>query len=156
MRRRLLLRRLTVAMTALMLLPQRVVANWNQRAFDSTLPTDALKAAFGRSDTVRALEIELKMPTTAYQGALVPVMALTRLPGVTRMALLVHENPQPLVALFEFGPNALAEMATRVRLLESSEVTVVVESAGQLFSNSLPVRVLVSACDSDQARGSAS
>ena len=154
MRRRLLLRRLTVAMTALLLLPLRAVANWNQRAFDSRLPTDALKAAFGRSDTVRALEIELKMPTTAYQGALVPVMALTHLPKVTRMALLVHENPKPLVALFEFGPRALAEMATRVRLLESSEVTVVVESNGQLFSNSQPVRVILGACDGYQASGS--
>ncbi len=148
MRRRTLIHRLAMAAAAMVLLPVRALANWNQIAFQSPVQNDALMAAFGRSDTVTAVEIELKMPTTAHLGAMVPIMVSTHLPDVTRMALLVHENPQPLTALVEFGPSALPEMATRVRLFKSSEVSVVVESNGLLFTSSQPVQVVVSSCDS--------
>ncbi|MFC6671695.1 thiosulfate oxidation carrier protein SoxY [Marinobacterium aestuariivivens] len=152
MQRRELIRRLAMAVTALALMPLRSLANWNSGAFASQLPEEALKAAFGRSDTLPAVEIELKVPTTAYRGALVPVMVSARLPRVTRMALLVHGNPQPLAALYEFGPRALPDMATRIRLLGSSEVSVVVESNGTLFRNSQPVRVLLEGCSGEPAQ----
>lgn len=146
MRRREFVGRLGVVMSALVLVPLRALANWNAHAFDSAGMDAALTAAFGRSDTVTALEIELKLPTTAHQGGLVPVMVQTHLPNVSRLALLVHENPRPLVALFEFGPNTLPEIAARIRLARSSEVSVVVESNGQLFRNSQPVRVVLDGC----------
>ncbi|UTW11815.1 thiosulfate oxidation carrier protein SoxY [Marinobacterium rhizophilum] len=146
MRRRLFVGRLGVAAAAFLLAPLRVQASWNSRAFESAALDAALTATFGRSDTVMALEIELKLPTTAHLGDLVPVMAQTHLPNVSRMALLVHENPRPLAALFEFGPNTLAEVAARVRLAQSSEVSVVVESDGQLFRNAQPVQVVLAGC----------
>jgi len=145
MQRRTLIRRLMTAAT-LTLAPLRALATWNRVAFDSRLPEDALRAAFGRSDTLPAVEIELKIPTHAYHGDLVPVMVSTRLPDVTRMALLVHDNPQPLAALVEFGPRALPDLATRIRLLRSSEVSVVVESGGSLFRNSQPVQIQLDGC----------
>lgn len=146
MQRRKLLRGVAAAAASLALTPLRALANWNAAAFRSRLPEQALKAAFGRSDALPAVEIELKMPTTAHQGALVPVMVSARLPRVTRMALLVHGNPEPLAALFEFGPRALPDMATRIRLQQSCEVSVVVESNGTLFRNSQPVRIRVDGC----------
>ena len=146
MRRRVFIGRLSAVMSALVLVPLRALANWNAQAFGSADMDAALTAAFGRSDTVTALEIELKLPTTAYQGDLVPIMVQTHLPNVSRLALLVHENPRPLVALFEFGPNTLPEIAARIRLARSSEVSVVVESDGLLFRNSQPVQVVVNGC----------
>lgn len=155
MQRRLFVRRLGVAMAALLLAPLQALANWNRRAFESPAIDAALTEAFGRSDTITALEIELKLPTTAHQGELVPVMVLTHLPKVSRLALLVHENPRPLAALFELGPNTLPELAARIRLSQSSEVSVVVESDGQLFRNSQPVQIVLSGCgpgnDNDEA-----
>ncbi len=145
MQRRVFVERLGVA-AAFVLTPLRALANWNARAFESPTMDAALTAAFGRSDTVAALEIELKLPTTAHLGELVPVMVQTHLPNVSRLALLVHENPRPLAAMFEFGPNTLAEVAARIRLAQSSEVSVVVESEGQLFRNSQPVRVVLAGC----------
>jgi sulfur-oxidizing protein SoxY len=146
MRRRVFVGRLGVAAAACVLTPLRVQANWSPRAFESATMDAALTATFGRSDTVTALEIELKLPTTAHLGDLVPVMVQTHLPNVSRMALLVHENPQPLAALFEFGPSTLAEVAARIRLAQSSEVSVVVESDGQLFRNAQPVQVVLGGC----------
>ncbi|NVK40448.1 MAG: hypothetical protein HWE39_04325 [Oceanospirillaceae bacterium] len=145
MHRRMLIRRLVTA-GMLALAPLRALATWNRGAFDSALPDDALRAAFGRSDVLAAVEIELKIPTNAYHGDLVPVMVSTRLPRVTRMALLVHENPKPLAALVVFGPRALPELATRLRLVRSSEVSVVVESNGNLYRNSQPVRIILDGC----------
>lgn len=153
MQRRVLLKSVVLAGTPLALLPRRSLARWNRLAFQSRAPEAALLAAFGRSDAAPALEIDLKFPTTAYDGSVVPVMVSTRLPNVTRMALLVHENPQPLAALIEFGPRTLPEMATRVRLLRSSEISVVVESNGKLFRNSQPVAVVVGGCDEGPGTG---
>ncbi|GGO82402.1 hypothetical protein GCM10011348_23710 [Marinobacterium nitratireducens] len=145
MKRRVLISRLATT-AALLLAPLRALATWNRSAFESALPDEALRAAFGRSDTQPAVEIELKLPTNAYHGDLVPVMVSTRLPQVTRMALLVHDNPRPLAALVVFGPRALPELATRLRLTGSSLVSVVVESNGSLYRNSQPVRVILDGC----------
>src|ERR1700710_403052 len=84
--------------------------------------------------------IAIEMPVRAEDAAVVPVtLRATLPPGDTRrvvaITLVIDQNPAPLAARFEFGPDAsVSEISTRVRVTNYSDVRAETElSDGQLF-----------------------
>ncbi len=70
-------------------------------------------------------------------------------PGsVKRLALFTERNPQPGVAVFEFGPlSARPEVATRMRLATSQALVAVAQMAdGSCWQHRVDVVVTLAAC----------
>jgi sulfur-oxidizing protein SoxY len=84
--------------------------------------------------------IAIEMPVRAEDAAIVPVtLRATLPPGDTRrvvaITLVIDQNPAPMAARFEFGPDAsVSEISTRVRVNNYTDVHAVAElSDGQLY-----------------------
>lgn len=84
--------------------------------------------------------IAIEMPYRAEDAAIVPVTLRTKLsPGdsrrVVKMTLVIDQNPAPMAAKFELGPDAnVSEISTRVRVNNYTDVHAVAElSDGQLY-----------------------
>src|SRR3974390_54664 len=84
--------------------------------------------------------IAIEMPYRAEDAAIVPVTLRTRLaPGdqrrVVTITLVIDQNPAPMAAKFELGPDAqVPEISTRVRVNSYTDVHAVAElSDGKLY-----------------------
>ncbi|KJC40805.1 signal peptide protein [Bradyrhizobium sp. LTSP885] len=84
--------------------------------------------------------IGIEMPMRAEDAAIVPVTLRTRLsPGdgrrVVAITLVIDQNPAPMAAKFELGPDAnVTEISTRVRVNNYTDVHAVAElSDGKLY-----------------------
>ena len=84
--------------------------------------------------------IGIEMPYRAEDAAIVPVTLRTRLPSgdsrrVLRITLVIDQNPAPMAAKFELGPDAnVTEISTRVRVNNYTDVHAVAElSDGKLY-----------------------
>jgi sulfur-oxidizing protein SoxY len=84
--------------------------------------------------------IAIEMPYRAEDAAIVPVTLRTRLsPGDSRrvltITLVIDQNPAPMAAKFELGPDAnVSEISTRVRVNNYTNVHAVAElSDGKLY-----------------------
>jgi sulfur-oxidizing protein SoxY len=84
--------------------------------------------------------IAIEMPARAEDAAIVPVtLRATLPPGDARrvmvITLVIDQNPAPMAARFELGPDALVtEISTRVRVNNYTDVHAVAElSDGQLY-----------------------
>src|ERR1700730_9840748 len=84
--------------------------------------------------------IAIEMPYRAEDAAIVPVTLRTKLsPGDSRrvltITLVIDQNPAPMAAKFELGPDAkVSEISTRVRVNNYTDVHAVAElSDGNLY-----------------------
>ncbi|NVN84960.1 MAG: quinoprotein dehydrogenase-associated SoxYZ-like carrier [Rhodopseudomonas sp.] len=84
--------------------------------------------------------IAIEMPYRAEDAAIVPVTLRTLLPlddsrRVLRITLVIDQNPAPMAAKFELGPEArVSEISTRVRVNNYTDVHAVAElSDGKLY-----------------------
>src|SRR5216683_5790486 len=84
--------------------------------------------------------IAIEMPSRAEDAAMVPVTLRTRLAStdsrrVLTITLVIDQNPAPMAARFELGPDAhVSEISTRVRVNNYTDVHAVAElSDGKLY-----------------------
>jgi sulfur-oxidizing protein SoxY len=84
--------------------------------------------------------IAIEMPSRAEDAAIVPVTLRTKLAPtdsrrVLAITLVVDQNPSPMAAKFELGPDAhVSEISTRVRVNNYTDVHAVAElSDGKLY-----------------------
>ena len=71
-------------------------------------------------------------PDIAENGAVVPVGAESKIPGTTDMWFLIEKNPYPLAAGFSFPAGTSPDVKTRVKMGQTTNVTVVVKADGQV------------------------
>ena len=102
---------------------------------------DALEATFGRRDIAFSDAISIEAPDIAEDGSIVSVRVATTLEQVQRISLLA-DNPVPLIAQFSFGPRTAPALASRVKLAATTELVVVVETAGGCYQARRRVEVM--------------
>ena len=96
-------------------------AGFNRAAFDAKTLAEALKA-LGAGTPTESKDISLQAPDIAENGAVVPLGASTSLAGVKRMLCLVEKNPAALAAAFDLGEGIDANVSTRVKMGQTSNV----------------------------------
>lgn len=74
-----------------------------------------------------------------------PLRLVQRIAGASWMALVVEQNAQPLAAVFRFRSIPLHEIATSIKIADSSQVTAVVAAAGRFYGARYFIK-LVSNC----------
>ena len=136
-----------LALVALISLPRVLLAAaWPQKAFESTVDTEAMAELFGTSKPTPSPEITLGTPVIAENGAVVPVSVKTSLQGVESIAIVVEKNPRPLAITFEIPPETLPDIACRIKMGQTSNVMAVVKTQDGVFSATKEVKVTIGGC----------
>jgi sulfur-oxidizing protein SoxY len=128
------------------LLPGAARADWSKDAFDAKTLADAVKA-LGGAVPAASKDVTLTGPDIAENGAVVPVGASTTLPGVKRLAIMVEKNPNALAAIFDVTDAVDANISTRVKMGQSSNVIAVAFMAdGKVLFAQKEIKVTLGGC----------
>ncbi len=102
-------------------------------------------AVFTRGARTLEAGVSLEVPEIADNGGAVPVRVAAE--GARRIALFADGNPNPGIAVFEFGSLTPPAATIRIRLARSQNVIAVAELADGTFRKaSRPVAVTVGGC----------
>ena len=66
--------------------------------------------------------------------------------AVQILRIVVCENPVALVASYKIPAGTMASIANRIKMAKTSNVTVVVEAGGKVYSAAKEVKVTVGGC----------
>ncbi|QPF84654.1 thiosulfate oxidation carrier protein SoxY [Bradyrhizobium genosp. L] len=127
--------------------PPALAANdpYPAEAFKQKNEADAIKALYGKTPEVSD-KVKMDAPEIAENGAVVPISATTTLADVTSISFLVSENPIALVASYKIPAGTLPSVANRIKMAKTSNVTVIVEAGGKLYSAVKEIKVTVGGC----------
>ena len=127
--------------------PALAAANdkYPEDAFKAKSEADAIKSLYGKT-AEPSDKVKLDAPEIAENGAVVPIAASTTLADVTSISFLVSENPVALVASYRIPAGTLPNVANRIKMAKTSNVIVVVEAGGKLYSANKEVKVTVGGC----------
>ena len=127
--------------------PALAAANdkYPEEAFRQKGEADAIKLLYGK--TAEASDkVKLDAPEIAENGSVVPVAVSTTLGDVTSIAFLVSDNPNALVGSYKIPAGTVPGIANRIKMAKTSNVIVVVEAGGKLYSATKEVKVTVGGC----------
>jgi sulfur-oxidizing protein SoxY len=91
-------------------------------------------------------KILIDVPELAENGAIVPLSIESALPGTGQILIFVEKNPYPLVARFQFEPEADGWISLRIKMNETSDILVIAESQGRYFGARKKVQVMLGGC----------
>ena len=129
------------------MLPQEAAfaADWNQKAFEAKNLKDAL-GALGAGSPANSDAIFITAPEIAENGAVVPVAALSKLPGTESISILIAKNPTALAACFDIPAGTEPAVSTRLKMAETSDVYVLVKAQGKYYSTKKEIKVTIGGC----------
>ncbi|QVQ29675.1 thiosulfate oxidation carrier protein SoxY [Achromobacter deleyi] len=139
---------LSLAVAAGILRPSQawaVQADWNKQAFDAKSMQDVIKA-LGGGDAAPSDQITLVAPDIAENGAVVPVGAVSKLPDTEQISILVAKNPNALAASFTLPAGTEPEVATRVKMSQTSDVYALVKANGKYYTAHKEIKVTLGGC----------
>ncbi len=125
--------------------PRAALADWNKAAFDGKSIDDAMKA-LGATKPPGSADIQIIASDIAENGAVVPVQVVSRIAGTQQIAIMVEKNPNVLAAIFDVGPELLADFTTRIKMSETSNVVVLVKAGGAYAMASKEIKVTLGGC----------
>ncbi len=129
------------------LFPALAFADFNKVAFDAKGLNDVLKAIGASGAPVESKDVTITAPDIAENGAVVPLGASTALPGVKQILILVEKNPSALVAIFHITDSIEANVSTRAKMGQSSDVyAVAVMNDGRALFAKKEVKVTLGGC----------
>jgi sulfur-oxidizing protein SoxY len=141
--------RVAAMLAAIGMLPTAAHAQtggYNKAAFAATALPEVMKA-LGGAAPVESKGVLLTAPDIAENGASVPVAAAASLPGVKRLLILVEKNPAMLAALFDITDAVDANISTRIKMAQSSDVfAVAMMNDGRVLFARKDVRVTLGGC----------
>ena len=114
-------------------------------AFKQKDQREAIKLLYGKT-AEPSDKVKLDAPEIAENGAVVPVSVSTTLTDVTSVSFLVPENPNVLAAYYKIPPGTMPNLANRLKMAKTSNVIVIVEAGGKLYSATKEVKVTVGGC----------
>ncbi len=119
-------------------------AAMDRAGFDIKTMADAVKALGGTA--ANSDQVTVVAPDIAENGAVVPVGATSKIPNTTEMYLIVEKNPTPMAAGFKIPAGTAADVQTRLKMGQSSNVFAVVRADGKLFSAFKETKVTLGGC----------
>ena len=129
------------------LFPAAAFAEFNKTAFEAKSLNDVLKAIGVAGAPAESKDVTITAPDIAENGAVVPLGASSALPGVKQILILVEKNPAALVALFNITDSVEANVSTRSKMGQSSDVyAVAVMNDGRALFAKKEVKVTLGGC----------
>ncbi len=116
----------------------------DRASFQVKTVEDALKAIGGQAAS--SDQVTVVSPDIAENGAVVPVGATSKLPNTTEIYLIVEKNPTPLSAAFFIPAGTAADVQTRLKMGQSTNVIAVVKADGKIYSATKETKVTLGGC----------
>lgn len=126
--------------------PATTQADWVADLFTPATLDQTVQRTFNTANINTTDKIELKLPSIAENGAVVPIAITSTLGLVEQVFILVEKNPVPLAAIFDLSTDVEPFVSTRLKIAETSAVTVVAKAAGQLYKVQQTVKVTIGGC----------
>jgi sulfur-oxidizing protein SoxY len=123
-------------------------ARLTKKSFTQTHYEAAIASITDNKPTILSNNIELNCPEIAENGAVVPVEVKCHIPNTEAIVILVEKNPNPLIANYIFGKNARPWVTSRLKMAESSKVTVLAKVGNQYYQTDKLVQITLGGCDS--------
>ena len=120
-------------------------AAWNKAAFDTKSVDDTVKA-LGGSASAQSGDITITAPDIAENGAVVPVGVTSKIPNTQAIYILVEKNPNTLAAGFGIPAGTDANIATRIKMGQTSNVHAVVKADNKFYVATKEVKVTLGGC----------
>lgn len=139
---------LGLAVSAGIMTPQQAWATqqeWNEAAFDAT-DVESVVKSLGGDAAAESDQVTLIAPDIAENGAVVPIGINSALPGTTEIAILVPDNPSTLTAFFSIPEDGVPEVATRIKMGQTSDVYGLVKADGKYYMTHKEVKVTLGGC----------
>jgi sulfur-oxidizing protein SoxY len=137
---------LLAAVGMLPALAQAQAGAYNNAAFAAKTMPELMKA-LGASAPAESKDVTVTVPDIAENGAVVPVGAATSLAGVRSLLILVEKNPSILTAMFDITEAVEANVSTRVKMGQSSDVyAVAMMNDGKVLFAKKEVKVTLGGC----------
>jgi sulfur-oxidizing protein SoxY len=118
---------------------------WNKAAFEAKNLGDAVKA-LGGSGVTESKDITITGPDIAENGAVVPVGVASKVPGTQAVYILVEKNPNMVAAGFTIPAGTEANVSTRIKMGQSSNIVGLVKANNQFYMASKEVKVTLGGC----------
>ncbi len=125
--------------------PGIALADWNKAAFDAKSMADTLKA-LGAGAPADSKDVQVTGPDIAENGAVVPVGVASSLPNISMVAILIEKNPNALAATFTLPEGTEANVQTRVKMGQTSNIYALVKSDGKFFMATKEIKVTLGGC----------
>lgn len=128
-----------------LVMPVNVFAEKNVK----TKVAEAIQKITGGAQIKTGGPVTLKVDKLVENGAIVPVTVSTKGSDIVRMALVVDENPGPLIFSVGVNPSlaGTATISTRIRMKQTSMVRAfAVDSKGDVYMSSHPVKITIGGC----------
>ena len=126
--------------------PATTQADWIADFFAPATLDETVQKTFNTANINNTDKIELKLPSIAENGAVVPITITSTLELVEQMFILVEKNPVPLAAMFNLSPEVEAFISARLKIAETCDVIVVAKAVGQLYKTQQTVKVTIGGC----------
>jgi sulfur-oxidizing protein SoxY len=120
-------------------------AAWNKAAFDTKSVDETVKA-LGGAASAQSGDITITAPDIAENGAVVPVGVTSKIPNTQAIYILVEKNPNTLAAGFGIPAGTDANIATRIKMGQTSNVYAVVKADNKFYTASKEVKVTLGGC----------
>ena len=127
-------------------MPLKAMGQWQAENFTPGKLDDSITRLYQGQKIADSKDIELKIPTIAENGAVVPLTVSSRLGDVRAISIFVAKNPVPLAARFELSPELDPFVSARIKMAETSDVIVVAETGSGLYSARQLVKVTIGGC----------
>lgn len=118
---------------------------WNKAAFEAKTLEEAVKA-LGGPTAVQSADILITAPDIAENGAVVPVGVTSKIPNTQNVYILVEKNPNSLAAGFSIPAGTEANVATRIKMGQTSNVHAVVKADNKFYVATKEVKVTLGGC----------
>jgi sulfur-oxidizing protein SoxY len=137
---------LMAALAAAGFLPGQLRAEeWNKAAFESKKLEELVKA-LGGGAPAQSEAISIVAAEIAENGAAVPIGIVAKLPEVQAIAIAIEKNPNMLAAVFDIPKGTHADILTRVKMAETSNVYALVKAGGKFYYASKEIKVTLGGC----------
>ena len=118
---------------------------WNKAAFESKSLADVVKA-MGGSGATESKDVILQAPEIAENGNVVRITGQSNLPATSQIAFVIEKNPSARAAAFDILPGMDANVATNVKMGQSSNVYALVRAGDKFFYAVKEVKVTLGGC----------
>lgn len=124
---------------------QAHAAGWDKPAFEAKAMDEALKA-LGAGKPADSKDVQISGPDIAENGAVVPVGVKSALADTEFIAILIEKNPSMLAASFTLPAGTMADVSTRVKMGQTSNVFALVKAGGSFYMVSKEIKVTLGGC----------
>ena len=115
------------------------------KAFEAKSLDETIKL-LGGTTAVQSGEISITAPDIAENGAVVPIGVTSKIPNTQNIYILVDKNLNSLSAGFGIPPGTEPNVATRVKMAQTSNVHAVVKADNKFYVATKEVKVTLGGC----------